>query len=94
MVIALSAYDSLQDKMMSNIKEVKSRGAFVLATATEGNKAIEKEADQVLYLPKTHPLLLASVEVIPLQMLSYYIALYNGCDIDKPRNLAKSVTVE
>ena len=94
MVIALSAYDSLQDKMMSNIKEVKSRGAFVLATATEGNKAIEKEADQVLYLPKTHPLLLASIEVIPLQMLSYYIALYNGCDIDKPRNLAKSVTVE
>ena len=94
MVIALSAYDSLQDKMMSNIKEVKSRGAFVLATATEGNKAIEKEADRVLYLPKTHPLLLASIEVIPLQMLSYYIALYNGCDIDKPRNLAKSVTVE
>ena len=94
MVIALSAYEALSDKMMSNIKEVKARGAFVLATAEEGNAAIKQEADEVIYLPKTHPLLLASVEVIPLQIFSYYVALYNGCDIDKPRNLAKSVTVE
>ena len=94
MVIALSAYEALSDKMMSNIKEVKARGAFVLATAEEGNAAIKQEADEVIYLPKTHPLLLASVEVIPLQIFAYYVALYNGCDIDKPRNLAKSVTVE
>ncbi|MBE6762138.1 MAG: glutamine--fructose-6-phosphate transaminase (isomerizing) [Ruminococcaceae bacterium] len=93
-VIALSAYEGLQDKMMSNIKEVKARDAFVIATAIKGNTAIEKEADEVLYLPETHPLLLASVEVVPLQMFAYYVALFNGCDIDKPRNLAKSVTVE
>ncbi|MBQ3088591.1 MAG: glutamine--fructose-6-phosphate transaminase (isomerizing) [Clostridia bacterium] len=94
MVIALSAYDNLLDKMMSNIKEVKARGAFVLATATDGNKAVSKEANEVIYLPKVHPMLLASVEVVPLQLFAYYVALYNGCDIDKPRNLAKSVTVE
>ena len=94
MVIALSAYDALSDKMMSNIKEVKARGAFVIACANEGNTTVHQEADDVVYLPKVHPLLLASVEVVPLQIFSYYVALYNGCDIDKPRNLAKSVTVE
>ena len=93
-VIALSAYEDLQEKMMSNIKEVKARGAFVIATAMEGGKDLEKEADEVIKLPKTHPLLLASVEVVPLQIFAYYVALFNGCDIDKPRNLAKSVTVE
>ena len=93
-VIALSAYENLQDKMMSNIKEVKARGAFVIATAIDGNPDVGKEAEEVLYLPKTHPLLLASVEVVPLQLFAYYVALFNGCDIDKPRNLAKSVTVE
>lgn len=93
-VVALSAYDALQDKMMSNIKEVKARGAFVIATAMEGSNTIETEADKVIYLPKIHPLLLASVEVVPLQIFAYYVALFNGCDIDKPRNLAKSVTVE
>lgn len=94
MVIALSAYDALLDKMMSNIKEVKARGAFVLAFAGAENRTVQQEADEVIYLPRVHPLLLASVEVIPLQIFSYYVALYNGCDIDKPRNLAKSVTVE
>lgn len=94
MVIALSAYNELSDKMLSNIKEVKARGAFVLSTVIEGNKAAAQESDEVLYLPQIDPLLLASVEVVPLQIFSYYVALYNGCDIDKPRNLAKSVTVE
>jgi len=94
MVIALTAYDALQEKTLSNIKEVKARGAFVFATTNDDNKTVSKEADEVLYLPKTHPLLLASVEVVPLQLLAYYVAYYNGCDIDKPRNLAKSVTVE
>lgn len=93
-VIALSAYESLRDKMMSNIKEVKARGAFVIATVIEGDADIKKEADEVIDLPKTHPLLSASVEVVPLQLFAYYVALFNGCDIDKPRNLAKSVTVE
>ena len=94
MVIALSAYKELKDKMMSNIKEVKARGAFVLATAPNGDKDIKQEADEVINLPEIHPLLLASLEVVPLQIFAYYVALYNGCDIDKPRNLAKSVTVE
>lgn len=94
MVIALSAYGNLSDKMLSNIKEVKARGAFVLSTAVEGNRAVSQESDEVIYLPQTDPLLLASVEVVPLQIFAYYVALYNGCDIDKPRNLAKSVTVE
>ncbi len=94
MVISLCGYDALLDKMMSNIKEVKARGAFVLAFAGAGNHTVQQEADEVIYLPKVHPLLLASVEVVPLQIFSYYVALYNGCDIDKPRNLAKSVTVE
>ena len=93
-VVALSSYETLQEKMMSNVKEVKARGAFVIAVTTEGSAAIQKEADEVLYLPKTHPLLLASVEVVPLQLFAYYVALFNGSDIDKPRNLAKSVTVE
>lgn len=93
-VIALAAYGNLLDKMMSNIKEVKARGAFVIATAIEGDKTVDKEADEVIYLPKVHPMLLASVEIVPLQIFAYYVALYNGCDIDKPRNLAKSVTVE
>ncbi|MBO5105831.1 MAG: glutamine--fructose-6-phosphate transaminase (isomerizing) [Clostridia bacterium] len=93
-VIALSAFEPLRDKMMSNIKEVKARGAFVIATDIKGNSETHKEADEVLYIPKTHPLLLASVEIVPLQLFAYYVALYNKCDIDKPRNLAKSVTVE
>ena len=93
-VMALAAYSNLQDKMLSNIKEVKARGAFVIATAMEGNNSLQNVADEVILLPKTHPLLLASVEVVPLQLFAYYIALFNGCDIDKPRNLAKSVTVE
>jgi len=94
LVIALACYEKLFDKMMSNIKEVKARGAKVLATAILGNAKILAEADDVIYVPRTNPLFLASVEVIPLQLLAYYVARDNGCDIDKPRNLAKSVTVE
>lgn len=94
LVIALAGYNELNDKMMSNIKEVKARGAFVMACCEEGNTSINKEADEVIYLPRVHPLLTASIEVVPLQIFAYYVALYNDCDIDKPRNLAKSVTVE
>ncbi|MBR7131930.1 MAG: glutamine--fructose-6-phosphate transaminase (isomerizing) [Clostridia bacterium] len=93
-VIALCACERLFDKLLSNVKEVRARGADVLACATEGNTVIEAEAQEVIYIPKTHPLLSASLEVIPFQLYAYYAALYNGCDIDKPRNLAKSVTVE
>lgn len=93
-VIALACYDELFEKLLSNIKEVKARGAYVIACAHEGHTEIAGEAEEVIYIPKSDPLLLATLEVIPFQLYSYYVALYNGCDIDKPRNLAKSVTVE
>ncbi len=92
-VVALLTDDALTDKMRSNIREVKARGAFVLAVADEA-VSLAEEADIVLRVPKTHPLLRASLEVLPLQLLAYYVASMRGCDIDKPRNLAKSVTVE
>lgn len=93
-VVALSCYETLFDKMMSNIKEVKARGAQVLAVVLEGNKQIFAEADDVLFVPRTEELFNTLPEIIPLQLLAYYVALANGCDIDKPKNLAKSVTVE
>ena len=93
-VIALACYEDLFEKLFSNVKEVKARGAYVIACATEGHTEIAKESEEVIYIPKVDPLLLASLEVIPFQMYSYYVALFKGCDIDKPRNLAKSVTVE
>ncbi len=93
-VVALACQDHLIDKTMSNIKEVKARGAYVLVVTDKAHRNAFKEADEVLTVPDTSPLFAAIPQVIPLQMLSYYIALYRGCDIDKPRNLAKSVTVE
>ena len=80
--------------MLSNIKEVKARGAVVLAVTTMGSSEIENAADYTVTLPETNPLFADSLAIIPLQMLAYYIAVGRGCDVDKPRNLAKSVTVE
>lgn len=94
LVIALAAQKKLFEKMMSNVKEVKARGAVVLGLTVEDNRQIEKEADEVLYIPKICDIMLPSLSVIPLQMFAYYVASMKGCDIDKPRNLAKSVTVE
>jgi glucosamine--fructose-6-phosphate aminotransferase (isomerizing) len=93
-VIALATQDSLFDKMLSNIKEVKARGAYVVALAKEGNQEIEKSVDKVIYIPKILDKLAGILAVVPLQLLAYYVALERGCDIDKPKNLAKSVTVE
>lgn len=93
-VMALSCYNPLTDKLISNIKEVKARGAFVVACANEGNTEIAREADEVIYIPKVHSLLHASLEVIPFQLYAYFVAVCKDCDVDKPRNLAKSVTVE
>lgn len=93
-VIALCTVKKLFDKMLSNIKEVKARGAVVIAIAEEGHPEIENVADHVIYLPKCGELALPSEAVVPLQLLSYYVASLKGLDIDKPRNLAKSVTVE
>lgn len=93
-VMAVLTQDELYDKMVSNVKEVKARGAFVFAIAKEGNTEIEKVADYTLYIPKVSDLLAPVVAVMPLQLLAYYMAVEKGCDVDKPRNLAKSVTVE
>lgn len=80
--------------MVSNIKEVKSRGAVVLSVAQEGNTEIENVSDHVLYIPRTLDILAPVLTVVPLQLFAYYTAVQRGCDVDKPRNLAKSVTVE
>ncbi len=93
-VVALCGVDALYDKMLSNIKEVKARGAVVIAITKEGHTDIAKEADHVIYVPDCGPLTLPSEMVIPLQLFAYYVSSLKGLDIDKPRNLAKSVTVE
>ena len=74
--------------------EVRTRGAFVLAVTNEGNDEVERAADYVIYVPKTNKYFANSLAIIPLQLFGYYISVGRGCDVDKPRNLAKSVTVE
>lgn len=93
-VISLATQLNLFDKMVSNINEIKSRGANVLALAFEGSESIEKSVTSAIYLPKVNPIFAPVLSVIPLQLLAYYISVLKGCDVDKPRNLAKSVTVE
>ena len=94
LVVAVACQNQLFEKTLSNIREVKARGADIVAIVDESNTVIESETDKVLYIPSTDPLFTASLSVIPMQFLGYYVAASNGCDIDKPRNLAKSVTVE
>jgi len=95
LVIAVASYRRLVEKTLSNALEVKARGAQVLAITTESTKPIVGHAaDNIITIPDTHEVLLPSLAVLPLQLFAYYMALYRGCDIDKPRNLAKSVTVE
>ena len=93
-VIALVTEDSLYEKSVSNIKEVKARGAHVLAIAWAGDEEIGKSVDRVLYIPRTRTALAPVLMVAPLQLLAYYASVARGNDVDKPRNLAKSVTVE
>ena len=95
LVVALGTYAPLLDKSMSNVVEVKARGAEVLAITTESfREKMEKTADGTIAVPDIHPIVQPSLGVVPLQLFAYYVALQRGCDIDKPRNLAKSVTVE
>src|SRR6202040_2031757 len=82
------------EKTMSNLKEVKARSGVVLALATEGDEEIKEAADYVLYVPSAPEALSPILEIVPLQLLAYHIAVRRGCDVDQPRNLAKSVTVE
>lgn len=93
-VVAIATDDTLYNKMVSNIKEVRSRGAFVIAVVKEGTCNMEEIADEVIYIPKTTVLLSPSLTVVPLQLLAYHTTVNKGFDVDKPRNLAKSVTVE
>lgn len=94
LVVALVTQEQLYGKIVSNIVEVRTRGAFVLAVTNEDNKDIEKNADYVFYIPKTNRMFTGLMTTIPLQLFAYYVAVAKGCDVDQPRNLAKSVTVE
>lgn len=94
LVSAVVTQEELYKKTISNIVEVRTRGAFVLAVTNEGNTEIEKAADYVIYIPQTNKYFTNSLAIIPLQLFGYYVAVGKGCDVDKPRNLAKSVTVE
>ncbi len=93
-VVFIALKDSVYGKILSNIEEVKSRGGRVIAIATEGDEQIVEKVDHVFYIPKTSDTLTPILSVIPLQLLAYHMAVMRGCDVDKPRNLAKSVTVE
>ena len=93
-VVAIVTKDKLYEKMVSQVQQAKARNGIVIAVATEGDSRIAAEADHVIYVPDGGPLLAPVINVIPLQLLSYHIAVLRGCDVDQPRNLAKSVTVE
>jgi len=94
LVAAVLTQEHLYKKTISNMVEVSSRGAFVMAITNEGNTEVEKAADYVIYIPQTNRYFTNSLAIIPLQLFGYYVAVGKGCDVDKPRNLAKSVTVE
>ena len=93
-VLVIATQEQLFEKMLSNMQEVKARGAKVIAIAKEHNKEVEKSADRVIYIPEVEDMFASITAVVPMQLLSYHVAKMRGCDIDKPRNLAKSVTVE
>lgn len=94
LVAAVLTQEELYKKMISNMEEVRTRGAFVLAVTNAENVDVERVADYVVYIPKTNKYFTNSLAIIPLQLFAYYISVGRGCDVDKPRNLAKSVTVE
>jgi glutamine---fructose-6-phosphate transaminase (isomerizing) len=93
-VVCVATDSHVYDKVVSNIQEVRARGAEVIAIATDGNEDIQHHADDVIYVPRTHPFLQAPLAIVPLQLLAYRIARLRGMNVDQPRNLAKTVTVE
>jgi glucosamine--fructose-6-phosphate aminotransferase (isomerizing) len=93
-VVTIAVQDNVYDKMISQIEQVKARGGIVIALANEGDEVIRDKADYVLTIPRAHPLITPILAVLPLQLLAYHLAVRRGCDVDQPRNLAKSVTVE
>lgn len=94
LIIGVLTQPGLYEKTVSNMVECKSRGAYLVGLTTFGNYNIEETADFTVYIPKTDPHFATSLAVIPLQLLGYYVSVAKGLDVDKPRNLAKSVTVE
>ena len=93
-VVVVATRESSYEKIVSNIQEVKARKGKIIAVVTEGDEVISQMADYVLEVPETIPVFAPVLAVVPLQLLSYHIAVLRGCDVDQPRNLAKSVTVE
>jgi glucosamine--fructose-6-phosphate aminotransferase (isomerizing) len=93
-VVAVVPRDRVYEKSLSNLEQAKARGATVIAVATEGDELVAEKADHVLSVPEADPHLQPILTAIPLQLLAYYLAVRRGCDVDQPRNLAKSVTVE
>ena len=93
-VVVIATQEQLFEKMLSNMQEVKARGAKVIAIAKAHTKEVEKSADRVIYIPEVDDMFASITSIVPLQLLAYHVASLRGCDIDKPRNLAKSVTVE
>ncbi len=93
-VVCVATDSHVYDKVVSNIEEVRARGAQVIAIATDGNEDVQHHADDVIYVPRTHPFLQAALAIVPLQLLAYRIARLRGMNVDQPRNLAKTVTVE
>jgi len=93
-VVVLAPQDSVYNKIISNLQEIKARKGIIIAIATEGDTKIKELADEVIYLPRVHEFIVPTLATIPLQLLAYHMAVLRGCDVDQPRNLAKSVTVE
>jgi len=93
-VVAIATESSVRDKMLSNMQEVKARGGIVIAVSHEQDADVTKLADYFLSVPPVYEALAPIITIIPLQLLAYFIAVLRGCDVDQPRNLAKSVTVE
>jgi glucosamine--fructose-6-phosphate aminotransferase (isomerizing) len=93
-VVVIAPQDDVYEKVLSNIQEVRARGGKLIAIASEGDKEIAEMAEHVIYIPHTHTMFVPILSVIPLQLLAYYMATARGADVDQPRNLAKSVTVE
>ena len=93
-VVFIAPRDRAYEKVLGNIEEVRARSGQVIAIATEGDEEIRGNVDHVFHIPTTLPSLLPILSVVPLQLLAYHIAVIRGCDVDQPRNLAKSVTVE
>jgi glutamine---fructose-6-phosphate transaminase (isomerizing) len=93
-VVTICPQDRVRSKMVSNMEQVKARGGRVIAVATEGDQEVAEKADDIIWIPSASHYLTPILAVIPLQLLAYHIAVLRGCDVDQPRNLAKSVTVE